>query len=292
MNAYLQQIQRGVDFIEAQLDHSIDLRAVSKAAGLSHAHFQRIFKALTGETLKTYVRSRRMANAQDLLLTTDRRILDIALAAGFESQEAFARAFKKAFRMTPTEYRALGHGNLFLKKVRFDEAYLQHVSEAVSLEPSLQVRPATPVIGMRTVFYGVGSEKNNLGEALPKLWDEFLSRHDEVQDKVPFPYYGVVRPDLEDPDRLEYFAAAGVRSNGAVPAGMVGLEIPTGRYAVFEHRGYAKAIDKTVDYIYATWLARSGHQHTWGPDLELYGPQWSADGADSVMHYAIPIAPL
>lgn len=256
MNAYLQQIQRGVDFIEARLDDAIELRGVSKAAGISHAHFQRIFKALTGETLKTYVRSRRMANALELLLTTDRRILDIALAAGFESQEAFARAFKKAFGMTPTDYRALGHGNLFLKKARFDEAYLEHLSQALSLEPTLVTRPATPAIGMRTVFYGVGSEKNNLGEQLPPLWGRFLARHDELEDKVPFPYYGVVRPDLEDPDRLEYFAAAEVKANTPVPAEMVYLELPAGRYAVFEHRGHAKAIDKTVDYIYATWLAR------------------------------------
>jgi len=290
VNDYLQQIQRGVDFIEERLGESIELRRVSKAAGISHAHFQRIFKALTGETLKTYVRSRRMANALDLLLTTDRRILDIAIAAGFESQEAFARAFKKAFGMTPTQYRALGHGNLFLKKARFDEAYLQHVSQAVSLEPALVTRPATVAVGMRTVFYGVGSEKNNLGEALPRLWERFLARHEEIENRIPFPYYGVVRPDLEDPDRLEYFAAAGVAASPAVPAEMVSLEIPAGRYAVFEHRGEAKAIDQTVDYIYATWLARSAHRHTWGPDLELYGAQWRAEGPDSVMHYAIPIA--
>lgn len=290
MSAYLQQIQRGIDFIEARLDDSIELRNVSKAAGISHAHFQRIFKALTGETLKTYVRSRRMANALDLLLTTDRRILDIALAAGFESQEAFARSFKKAFGMTPTDYRALGHGNLFLKKVRIDESYLQHVSQALSLEPSFVTRPAAPAVGMRTVFYGVGSEKNNLGEQLPPLWARFLARHEEVTDKVPFPYYGVVRPDLEDPGRLEYFAAAEVKPETPVPPDMARLELPGGRYAVFEHRGHAEAIDKTVDYIYATWLARSGHRHTWGPDLELYGPQWNAEGSDSVMHYAVPIA--
>ena len=192
--------------------------------------------------------------------------------------------------MTPTEYRALGPGNLFLKKLRFDVAYLEHVSEAVSLEPAIVTRPATAVIGMRTVFYGVGSEKNNLGEALPQLWELFLGRHEEIENKVQFPYYGVVRADREDPDRLEYFAAAGVERDTAVPAEMVSLELPAGRYAVFEHRGYAQAIDKTVDYIYATWLARSGQRHTWGPDLELYGPQWSAQGADSVMHYAIPIA--
>jgi len=286
---YLQQIQRGVDYIEARLDEDVELRAVSKAAGLSHAHFQRIFKALTGETLGMYIRSRRMANALDLLLSTDRRILDIALAAGFESQEAFARAFKKAFGMTPTEYRALGHGNLFLKKVRFDDAYLEHVSTAVSLEPQLVMRPMAHTVGMRTVFYGEGSEKNNLGEKLPPLWDAFLPRAAVIDHKVPVPYYGIVRPDLDDPERLEYFAAVEIPRGSDHPEGLVEFDIPAGLYAVFEHRGYAQAIDKTVDYIYSTWLARSGHRHTWGADLELYGPQWNATGEDSVMHYAIPL---
>lgn len=286
---YLQQIQRGVDYIEAQLDENVDLRRVSKAAGISHAHFQRIFKALTGETLGTYVRSRRMASALDLLLSTDRRILDIAIAAGFESQEAFARAFKKAFGMTPTAYRSLGHGNLFLKKLRFDDAYLEHVTTAVSHEPELVLRPACRLLAMRTTFYGVGSEKNNLGEQLPRLWDAFLPRARDIPDKVRVPYYGVIRPDLDDPERLEYFAAVEVPHARPVPSDLVNLELPAERYAIFEHRGYAKAIDRTVDYVYSTWLVRSGHQHTWGPDLELYGPQWSADGAESVMHYAIPI---
>lgn len=286
---YLQQIQRGVDYIEARLDQDVDLRAVSKAAGISHAYFQRIFKALTGETLGTYVRSRRMANALDLLLSTDQRILDIAIATGFESQEAFARAFKKAFGMTPTAYRALGHGNLFLKKLRLDAAYLEHVNTAVSHEPELVLRPACRLLAMRTVFYGEGSEKNNLGEKLPALWEAFLPVARDIPDKVRVPYYGVIRPDLQDPERLEYFAAVEVRQDHGTHADLLDVELPAGRYAVFEHRGYAKAIDRTVDYIYATWLVQSGHRHTWGPDLELYGPQWSADGADSVMHYAVPI---
>lgn len=286
---YLQQIQRGVDRIEAHLDEDIDLRDVSKAAGMSHAHFQRIFKALTGETLGTYVRSRRMANALDLLLTTDQRILDVAVAAGFDSQEAFARAFKKAFGITPTAYRKLGHGNLFLKKLRFDTDYLEHVSGSLSREPELVERPPTRLVGLRTVFYGTGSEKNNLAEKLPPLWDAFLPRRVEVDGMIPMPCYGVVRPDLEDPERLEYFAAVEVSGPAALPPEMCAVEVPGGRYAVFEHRGYAKHLDKTVDYIYATWLVRSGFRHTWGPDLEIYGPQWSADSPESVTHYAVPI---
>ena len=150
----LPQIQRGVDYIEARLDMDIDLVAVSRTAGISHSHFQRMFKALTGETLKTYVRARRMANALDALLTTDARILDVAVAAGFESQEAFARAFKKTFGMTPTAYRKVGSRALFLEKVRFDHDYLAHLREGVTMEPEIVERPAMRVVGMRTRFVG------------------------------------------------------------------------------------------------------------------------------------------
>ena len=286
---YLQQIQRGVDFIEARLDQDIELRGVSKAAGISHAHFQRIFKALTGETLGTYVRARRMAQSLHLLLTTDCRVLDIAIGAGFESQEAFARAFKRAFGMTPSAYRALGHGNLFLEKLRLDEAYLEHVSTSVSHEPTIEQRPAAQTLGMRTVFYGRESEKNNLADKLPPLWAGFLARTHELRGEVPLPYYGVIRPDLEDPERLEYFASAEVRPAHAPPPNMVALELPAGRYAVFEHRGPTETLDTTVDYIYGSWLPRAGHRHTWGADLELYGAGWSTDGTKSVMHYAVPL---
>lgn len=286
--SYLQQIQRGVDLVESRLGEDFDLREVSKAAGLSHAHFQRIFKALTAETLGTYVRARRMAGALELLLTTDRRILDIAVRAGFESQEAFARAFKRAFGMTPTAYRRLGHGNLFLKKLRLDETYLEHVRASISREPEVLERRRTPSLGLRTTFFGRGSEKNNLADKLPPLWHTFLARAGELTTSAPF--YGVVRPDLEDPQRLEYFAVAPVAPDHPRVDGLVAFEIPAGRYAVFEHRGPAARLDQTVDYIYGSWLPRASHRHGWGPDLELYGPQWSAQGEDSVMHYAIPLA--
>ncbi len=287
---YLEQIQRGVDFIEGHLEDRIDLTRVSRAAGISHAHFQRVFRVLTGDTLKSYVRARRMANALDLLLDTDRRILDVSVAAGFESQEAFARAFRRTFGSTPSQVRRLGHGKLFLKKLRLDALALDHVSRSISLEPEMVERPATLTAGLRTVFHGPGSDKNNLGDKLPALWGAFVPRASELPDRVDSPYYGVVGVDASDPERLEYVAAVEVRSPDTVPADMVTLTIPAGQYAVFEHRGPTRTLDRTVDYIYATWLARSRLRHTWGPDLELYGPRWSPTGTDSVMHYAIPVA--
>ncbi|MEL6216268.1 MAG: GyrI-like domain-containing protein, partial [Pseudomonadota bacterium] len=264
------------------------LRSVSKAAGMSHAHFQRTFKALTGETLATYIRSRRMANALDQLLRTDQRVLDIAIDAGFESQEAFARAFKRAFGMTPTEYRRIGDKHRFLKKLRLDESYLQHMT-SMQREPELCERDAMRVVGFRTHFYGVESEKNNLGDVLPQLWAQYLPRADETPYPVPGDYFGVVSQDEHDPEQLVYHACRAVERETELPDGMASMVVPAATWAIFEHRGEAQNIDQTVNYIYSTWLATSPWRHTFGPDLEIYGDRWHETSPESVMHYAIPV---
>jgi AraC family transcriptional regulator len=290
LSYYLERIQRGVDHIETRLDDAIDLAHVARAAGLSQWHFQRIFKALTGETLKTYIRSRRLARALERLLARDLRILDIALLAGFESQEAFARAFKDAFGLTPQAYRKIGDKSLFVRKPQFDAAYLEHLQGHVSLAPELRDQPSMTLVGLRTCFFSVDSEKNNIAEQLPPLWQAFLPRMAEVQRRIDGPGYGVVQQEREDSERLEYHAAVAVEEAHALPEGMLSVEVPTATYAIFEHRGAVKGIDHTVSYIYGTWLMQSGSRHTSGPDLEIYGKQYHPTRDDSLIHYAIPVA--
>ncbi len=290
MSYYLERIQRGVDYIETKLDEDVALADVAKVGGISQWHFQRIFKALTGETLKTYIRSRRLAASLARLLSTDLRVLDIAMLAGFESQEAFSRAFKQAFGLTPQKYRSLRDKSLFLKKPRFDEVYLQQLTRNASLAPEIYEQAPLLLVGLRTLFYSVDSEKNNIGEKLPPLWGAFIGRLQEIPHRVPGVCYGVVRQERADSDRLEYHAAIAVTAVTALPEGMVTFEVPAGTYARFEHRGPAPRIDHTVSYAYATWLAGSGYRHTYAPDLEIYGPGYDPTSDESVLHYAIPIA--
>ncbi len=286
---YLKQVQVGIDYIEANLDFDISLSQVAKAAGLSQWHFQRIFKALTNETLKTYIRSRRLANSLDKLLTTNLKIIDIAVSAGYESQQSFTRAFKDAFNLTPNEYRKIGDKSLFLKKIEFDSGYLTHINQNISLTPEIYTQKTMQLVGLRTCFYGVDSEKNNIGEKLPALWADFLNRMSEIENAVIGICYGVVLQIKENTDELEYYAAIEVSEINLLPENMASLEIPLANYAKFTHRGEVKYIDSTVNYIYSSWLLKSGKRHTSGPDLEIYGPRYHSTSEKSVMHYAIPI---
>jgi len=287
---YLKQIQKGIDYIENNLDFDIPLAQVANAAGISQWHFQRIFKALTNETLKTYIRSRRLANSLDKLLSTDTRILDIAISAGFESQESFTRAFKKSFTMTPNEYRKLGNKHLFLKKVQLDQEYLLHINNNITLTPSIETRKKCLLVGMKTCFYGVDSEKNNLAEKLPLLWDNFLGRINEIADIIPDIGYGIIQQNRHKAGQLDYYAAVEVSRIESLPEHMLSIDIPESTYATFAHRGKVENIDNTVNYIYSNWLLQSGMRHTYGSDLEIYGPDYHPDSDESLIHYAIPVA--
>jgi len=167
--------------------------------------------------------------------------------------------------------------------------YLHHIHRNVSLEPEVFGQRALQLVAVRTLFYGIDSEKNNLAKKLPPLWASFLPRLGEVPHAVPGVCYGVVSPVRESSDQLQYFAAIEVSQKAALPHGMQALEVPGARYAKFAHQGPAQGLDNTVNYIYSSWLLSSGASHSGGVDLEIYDARYHATSDTSLMHYAIPI---
>lgn len=104
-NMHTRTMRSSLDFIEKNLTERITLKEVSVHSKFSSHHFYRIFYAAVGQTVADYVRRRRLAKAAADLIYSNKRILDIALEYHFQSQEAFSRAFKKTYRLTPGQYR-------------------------------------------------------------------------------------------------------------------------------------------------------------------------------------------
>jgi AraC family transcriptional regulator len=93
---HIERIQRAIDYIEEHLKDELPIESIADVAYFSMWHFQRVFGAIIGDSVKEYVRKRRLASALIELTSTDRRILEIAIDHQFESQESFTRAFKAA----------------------------------------------------------------------------------------------------------------------------------------------------------------------------------------------------
>ena len=103
-----QIIGQAIVFIENHLYETITARDAAEAVSYSYYHFHRYFSAVMGETIGSYIRSRRLTQAAWDLTHSDKKIIDIGLSLYFESAESFTRAFKDRYSMTPSEYRKHG----------------------------------------------------------------------------------------------------------------------------------------------------------------------------------------
>ena len=146
---YLNQLEKAVVFIENNLNEDIKVEEVAGMAGYSYYHFHRIFEAVLGENVGNYIRSRRLTRAANDLLYTDKRILDIAVDYQFKSQEAFNRAFKKAYKVSPGTYRKNKIDAFIGSKSELTPIHLTHLYKGVTIQPLIRQLDEVKLIGIR-----------------------------------------------------------------------------------------------------------------------------------------------
>ena len=105
MNYYIKVINETIEYIEENITEKLSLGVLAGQFGISDFHYNRIFKAVTGSSLKQYILGRKLTKAAELLNETDQSVLEIALYMGFEYPEVFSRAFKKQFGIAPVRLR-------------------------------------------------------------------------------------------------------------------------------------------------------------------------------------------
>lgn len=292
---HLDQIHRAIDFIENNLGNDISVDDIAREAAISRWHFQIVFSSAVGETVKEYLRKRRLSNSLDSLKLANKRIIEISLDAGFESQEAYTRAFKNQFGITPGEYRKNGAKDyMILHKAKITMDYLDHLYEGVNMQAIFKTLPKFEVVGLGTKFISILSPEKNNHILIPKLWDDYFARQKEIINRAK-PYdLGVCMPVSNEmqkshPDECFYLACTEVKDLAHVPLGMVTRTIPAGEYAVFTHKGLLSKLDHTMNYIYGSWLPKSGRKLREAPDLELYDQRFSANSEQSEFDIYIPL---
>lgn len=94
-----------VEWIDENLDKSLQIEEISRHAGYSKRHLQRIFLQHKGESLGRYIRHRKLHMAMKELLISERSIYDICIKYGYESQQGFTRIFSREYNIPPGAYR-------------------------------------------------------------------------------------------------------------------------------------------------------------------------------------------
>src|ERR1700732_3672663 len=99
------RLRRIRELVHAKMEDDLSLDDMAESVGLSTAHFARMFRKSTGETPHQFVLRQRLERAKQMLRAPDARVLDVAVACGFKTQQHFAQVFRDVCGLTPTEYR-------------------------------------------------------------------------------------------------------------------------------------------------------------------------------------------
>ncbi|MDO6428390.1 GyrI-like domain-containing protein [Thalassotalea sp. 1_MG-2023] len=105
MSQYFIKIKALINYIEENLAEPLTLSALSKKSAISPFHLHRLFSAQVKQPLRQYVQTRRLIRAAHQVYLRDQDITDIAFDAGYQSLEAFSRAFKNKFKQSPRDFR-------------------------------------------------------------------------------------------------------------------------------------------------------------------------------------------
>ena len=148
------------------------------------------------------------------------------------------------------------------------------------MEPKIVTKGAFKVLGMQAVG-GKPEDVDFMG-----LWDQFSKRVNEISSN-PTVYYGVC--ECLGENGFRYTASIEVADLSKIPANMVGMDIPEGRYAVFTHKGPFITLGETYRYIYEVWLPNSNEEQAYRPGFEYYDERFKCDSEGSEFDIYAPI---
>jgi AraC family transcriptional regulator len=263
----MQAIGKALWFIESHFGESVTLDDVAEASGLSRFHLSRTFAAVVGQPVVAYLRGRRLSEAARLLVSGAPDILQVALSAGYSSHEAFTRAFRDQFGVTPDEARRTP-----LNTLKLVEPIRMPDQAAPTINP-VRISKADAMLfaGLRKYF-----RFDDRG-GIPNIWQAFGPIMATIPGAIPGAAYGLnlAPADLNDESGFDYFAAIRVRSLNDLPEGLSGARIEARTWAQFESKGHVSNIGATCAAA-GEWLARSGRapKNLSMQMIEYYGPDF------------------
>lgn len=270
--------------MEQHLYDKIGVDEIAAASHYSTYHFCRIFKALVGDSPKEYLRKRRLTVAADRLLKEDVGILALALDCQFESQEAFTRAFKGLFQITPAQFRKANDPFRLLYKDQFSPHMLHYLQNHLSMEPEIIQQDEMKIVG-------IASQYDEDDFDLHRLWSAFRPYVGNIPNRTEANAFGIYESYEEKEGEVcfSYICSVAVSSFEDMPEGMISRVIPEQMYARFVHKGPVANIHETLKYIWGSWLPKSKYEYVEKPDFELYPEGFDDSDPENVLYLNIPV---
>jgi AraC family transcriptional regulator len=272
--------QKALWYIESHLAAPLTLDDVAGVAGVSRFHLVRAFAAATGFSVMRYVRARRLSKAAQALVAGAPDILSLALDADYSSHEAFTRAFRDHFGVTPEVVRA----GACLDRLKLQEPI---VMDSTLLDT---LKPPRFEAGKPFLVSGIAERctHENSGAGIPNLWHQFHHTVDHIPARIGKVAYGVCC-NGDDAGNFDYVAGVEVADFSDLPREFARVRIPEQKYAVFTHAEHISTIRRTVNTIWNHWLPASGMKAADAPSFERYDENFDPATGNGGLEIWVPV---
>ena len=266
-------------FIETNFEKEFTLDDVAAVAGLSKFHLVRAFGTYFGKSVMRYARERRLSEAAKQLAVTDDGILDIALQYGYNSHEAFTRAFKDQFGVTPTSIRRARS----VKTIEIVEPLkMNEIPTTATLEPRITKGDAMLFLGLKKRYSDTTSSQ------IPAQWQAFQPHIGTIEKQVGNAAFGVVC-NSDDEGNIDYLTAVEVSAFDHDAPELDALRVQPQTYAVFTHVGHVSEIRRTWKAIFGIWTENTDYKLVDAPQFERYDESFDPETGDGDIEIWIPV---
>lgn len=272
-------VAKALWFIEAHCDQEISLEQVAAVAHVSRFHLTRAFAFSVGQPVMAYVRARRLSEAAKALAGGAESILQVALTAGYNSHEAFTRAFRDHFGITPEAFRALG---------RLNSLSLQ---EPIRMKPTVSPTLSAPRLEQAGALHFAGITERYSGgnmAGIPQQWQRFVPHLGHIPGQSSPYSYGVVFR-AEENGEIGYMCAVETSTTASLPDDFGRIRVEPQLYLVWEHRGHISAISASWAEIWNRALPESDWTALQAPFFERIGHEFNGQTGMGCVELWVPV---
>ncbi|WP_373232575.1 effector binding domain-containing protein [Cohnella sp.] len=269
---WLKRMNNAMEYVETHLSEEIDFDQVAKIAYCSTYHFQRMFSFITSVPLSEYIRRRRLTLAAFELQQSDVKVIDTALKYGYESPEAFSRAFKKMHGVMPMSAREKGIALKAYPRLSF------HISIRGDVEMNYKIeeKQGFEMFGVSTVINAAGEDSfEQPFVEIPAFWTKVVSdgTADRIRAAVGLGGNGQIHAVLynHQGEKFSYMIGYFLPQSG-LPGEFEKLQIPPQMYAIFPTGLYPdgqSGIHELWRRIWGEWFPSSNYEFANGPEFEM-----------------------
>jgi AraC family transcriptional regulator len=301
---YEKRVNRVIDHVRQHVAENLSLAGLARVAAFSPFHFDRVFKAITGETLFGFAQRLRIERAAGALrVHPDQSVLEVALDHGFASAATFARAFRAHFGMSATQWRAGGAERW--RRRRNPGKQVRKPGKAVRAcrreTPRDRREEEFMSVEIRDLFAHHVAFMRYVGPygavGIPALWirlAKWMAAHRLGSPTSITLAVAYDDPSITAPDKCRYDACVVVPPDFRPDRLVEVMDVQAGRYAVARFTGGAHEIVDAWDRVFAAWLPNSGYEPDDRPCFELYrgDPTVDAKAQRFRCDLCLPVRPL